>query len=59
MTPDTLQTAVIVTTYNRPDALAAALNGYFAQDVRGFELIVADDGSTGETRTLIEEYARR
>ncbi len=53
-----MRTAVILTTYNRPDALAAALEGYLAQDTHAFELIVADDGSTGETRRLIEDYAR-
>src|SRR5262249_17972059 len=41
------------------DALAAVLEGYFAQDMRDFELIVADDGSGGETRALIEDRARR
>lgn len=54
-----MKTAVIVTTYNRPDALEAVLEGYREQDVGNFELIVADDGSTDETRTLVEGYARR
>ncbi|MCC7483969.1 MAG: glycosyltransferase family 2 protein [Burkholderiales bacterium] len=51
--------AVIVTTYNRPDALAAVLEGYLAQEDRDFELVVADDGSTGETGSLVADYARR
>jgi len=51
--------AVVVTTYNRPDALGAALEGYFEQDDRDFELIVADDGSTDDTRRLVEDYARQ
>lgn len=51
--------AVIVTTYNRPDALALVLEGYLEQDTRGFEFIVADDGSTDDTRELVEDYARR
>jgi glycosyltransferase involved in cell wall biosynthesis len=54
-----MRVAVILTTYNRPGALAAVLEGYLAQDTHAFELIVADDGSTGETRRLIEDYARR
>lgn len=54
-----MRLAVILTTYNRPDALAAVLEGYFAQRDRDFELIVADDGSTDETRRLIEDAARR
>lgn len=51
--------AVIVTTYNRPDALAAALEGYLAQDTTDFELLVADDGSAADTRNVIENYASR
>lgn len=47
--------AVIVTTYNRPDALAAVLAGYLAQSDRDFEMIVADDGSTAETAVVIKE----
>ena len=50
--------AVIVTTYNRPDALAAVLEGFREQDTQSFELLVADDGSTGETREVVEAYAR-
>ena len=54
-----MRICVILTTYNRPDALAAVLEGYLAQDTGEFELIVADDGSTDETRRLIEGYGRR
>lgn len=54
-----MRIAVIVTTYNRPDALAAVLEGYCYQKTFEFELIVADDGSTDETRRVIEDYARR
>ena len=52
-----MNVAVIITTYNRPDALAAALDGYAAQDTTAFELIVADDGSTDEIRALVAERA--
>ena len=54
-----MKTAVIVTTYNRPDALAATLEGFFAQGDREFELLVADDGSATDTRALVEIYADR
>jgi len=54
-----MRVAVIVTTYNRPDALAAVLDGYLAQTDAGFELVVADDGSGPKTRALVEDYARR
>ena len=54
-----MDVAVVVTTYNRPDALAAVMNGYCEQTDLDFELIVADDGSTDETRTLVEAFGRR
>jgi glycosyltransferase involved in cell wall biosynthesis len=50
--------SVIVTTYNRPDALAAVLEGYRAQSDRDFEMIVADDGSTAETAAVINQARR-
>jgi glycosyltransferase involved in cell wall biosynthesis len=53
------KTAVIVTTYNRPDALALVLEGFCAQTSLEFSLLVADDGSTEETRRLVEAYAAR
>jgi glycosyltransferase involved in cell wall biosynthesis len=54
-----MKTAVVVTTYNRPDALTAVLDGYCAQSSAEFELLVADDGSSQDTRTLVSDYARR
>jgi glycosyltransferase involved in cell wall biosynthesis len=51
-----MRTAVVVTTYNRPDALAAVLEGYRAQSDPDFELVVADDGSTAETQSVIEAF---
>ena len=53
-----MNVAVIVTTYNRPDALEAVLLGFAAQDGHDFELIVADDGSADDTRRLVERHAR-
>ena len=52
-----MRIAVIITTYNRPDALAAVLNGYLTQRDTDFELIVADDGSTETTRNVVESFA--
>ena len=54
-----MRTAVVITTYNRPDALAAVLDGYLEQQATDFELLVADDGSTDDTRVLVESYAQR
>lgn len=50
--------SVIVTTYNRPDALRAVLAGLLAQSQRDFEIVVADDGSGDETRQLVASMTR-
>ncbi len=54
-----MRIAVIVTTYNRPDALAAVLEGYLAQTDSDFELLVADDGSTKETAEVVRQFRAR
>ena len=54
-----MKIAVIATTYNRPDALAAVLEGYLAQDDRSFELYIADDGSTADTAQVVSAYKAR
>lgn len=46
--------SVIVTTYNSPRWLEKVLWGYSVQNHREFELIIADDGSTEDTRALID-----
>lgn len=48
--------AVIVTTYNRSDALSAALTAYLAQTDSNFEVLVADDGSTAETAQVVQYF---
>jgi hypothetical protein len=40
----------ITTTYNRPDAWAAVLDGYSVQNSRQCEVVFAEDGSTAEPR---------
>ena len=52
-----MNTSVIVSTYNQPAWLEKVLLGYSRQDFRGFELIIADDGSGEETRGLIAGFA--
>ncbi|KAE9530986.1 glycosyltransferase family 2 protein [Testudinibacter aquarius] len=51
-----LQASLIVTTYNRPDALSAVLQSVLVQKTLPKEVIIADDGSTDETKTVIEQY---
>ena len=52
-----MRVSVIVTTYNRPETLRLVLQSLLNQTVAPYEIIVADDGSTDETRTLIEKVA--
>lgn len=54
-----MKTAVIVTTYNRPDALQVVLEGFCEQTDLDFELIVADDGSREDTASVVKEFQRR
>jgi glycosyltransferase involved in cell wall biosynthesis len=51
--------SVVITTYNRPDALEAVVEACFAQDDKNFEIIIADDGSTANTRQCIERLQAR
>lgn len=51
--------SVIVSTYNRPDALEMSLKSLLQQADRNYEILVADDGSTAETRQLIDAYRAR
>ncbi len=48
--------SVIVTTYNNPKFLQACLKSFLNQSDKNFEIIVADDGSTKETKKIIDEY---
>src|SRR5260370_35536781 len=47
--PADVKISVIVTTYNRPDALSLVLRALAAQNTGDFEVLVADDGSTPQT----------
>jgi len=49
--------SVILTTYQREDALDAVLRGLARQTDRDFEIMVADDGSGPQTRELIGRRA--
>jgi glycosyltransferase involved in cell wall biosynthesis len=48
--------SVIVTTYNREDALDAVLRALAGQSDADFEVIVADDGSRPATAKLVEAW---
>ncbi|ALO46354.1 glycosyltransferase family 2 protein [Pseudohongiella spirulinae] len=50
----TLVASVIISTYNSPDWLEKVLHGYFNQNRRDFEIIIADDGSKEDTRERLD-----
>lgn len=54
-----MRLALIVTTYERPDALAAVLASVARQRAAPDEIVIADDGSGPATRELIDRFSRR
>lgn len=56
---EVMTTALIITTYNRPDALSLVLKSALQQNHLPDEIVIADDGSDVETRKLIEQIADR
>jgi glycosyltransferase involved in cell wall biosynthesis len=50
--------SVVFTTYNRPRDLERVLAGFARQTYGRFELVIADDGSSDETRACIERARR-
>ena len=50
------EVSVIIPTYNRAWVLREAIDSVLAQDFKDFELIVVDDGSTDNTRQILDPY---
>lgn len=48
--------SVIISTYNEPRWLDFCLESYKNQTVKDFEIIIADDGSGEETKTVVDRY---
>ncbi len=51
-----MKASIIVTTYNWPSALQLCLKYLALQTETDFEIIIADDGSTEETKKLIQPH---
>ncbi len=51
-----MQLSVIITTYNSAEWLSKVLEGYCHQTENNFEVVVADDGSTNETKEVIASF---
>ena len=54
--PDSLEITVIVSTYNRPDALNLVLCALGEQDFPEFEIVIADDGSDETTAVMVRQH---
>ena len=48
-----MKTAVIISTYNAPQALRLCLFGFLAQQDATFQILIADDGSDDRTREVL------
>lgn len=51
-------TTLIITTYNKPVFLELVLKSVLTQRVMPGEIIIADDGSSNETRELVRHYQK-
>lgn len=51
-----LKASLIISTYNQPKWLEKVLWSYENQIEKDFEIIIADDGSTNETKAVIQQF---
>ena len=54
-----MKTALLISTYNWVSALKLVLKSVLEQVQLPDEILIADDGSTGETKKLIEEFKKQ
>ncbi len=50
-----MKSSLIISTYNRPEALRLCLSSVFLQSRKPDEIIISDDGSTASTTVLVNE----
>ena len=53
-----IKVSILVSTYNWPEALEFSLRSMFAQTILPDEIVIADDGSTQETKELIDKLRK-
>lgn len=53
---NTIKSSLFVTTYNWPDALHLCIKSILAQNVLPDEIIISDDGSTNDTKDVIDKF---
>lgn len=54
-----MKTSLLISTYNWPQALELVLLSVMNQSEQPDEILIADDGSTQETKTLIENFGKK
>ena len=54
-----MRLSLIITTYNRPDALLLVLRSIEGQITLPYEVIIADDGSTNETKEVVTSFQEK
>lgn len=55
----TKKIAIIITTYNSEEWLKKVLQGYVLQTEKNIEIIIADDGSTDQTKKIINSFTSK
>ena len=54
-----MRVSLIITTYNRPDALLLVLLSIEGQITLPYEVIIADDGSTNDTKEVVTSFQEK
>jgi len=54
-----MKTALLISTYNWPEALELVLKSALSQSVFPNEILIADDGSNEKTKLLIEQFQQK
>ncbi len=53
-----METSIIITTYNWPEALALSLDSVLRQSVQDIQIVIADDGSDDRTSRVVEDVLK-
>ena len=56
---DSLKVSIILPTYNRDFLLCRCTNSVFDQTYKNWELIIADDGSSDDTHTIVKQIIQK
>jgi len=51
--------SIIIPTYNRADLVSRAIQSVINQTYKDWELLIVDDGSTDNTKQIVEEFIKK